>query len=179
VTRAFVAVVPPESVLDAIERATGELDLSGARRTTRAQWHLTLQFLGDVADLDGVATALASLSVPSGSVRLGRAGAFPKARRAQVLWVGPVAGGELLATLAGGVATLLAPLGFAAEDRRFHPHLTLARTKAATDLRATVARLDACDFGPAWTVSDVVLYESRLLRTGAEYLARAVVRLPT
>ena len=157
--------------------------MPGLRRTTRAQWHLTMQFLGDVVDLDAVADALAALSSPSGvggAVRLGGGGAFPKVRRAQVLWVGAAEGGEFLSTLAGAVAARLAPLGFDREDRRFHPHLTLGRTRTSpTDLRSTVAQLDGCDFGPAWTVEEVVLYESRLLRTGAEYVPRAVIRLRT
>jgi len=179
VTRAFVAVVPPGPVLDALERATAGIDASVIRRTTRAQWHLTLQFLGDVTDLDAVARALATLAVPAGSVRLGGAGAFPNVRRGQVLWVGSADGEEFLTTLAGEVAARLAPLGFDPEDRRFHPHLTLGRTRTATDVRAIVERLEARDFGPAWTVRDIVLYESRLLRSGAEYVPRAVVTLPT
>ena len=61
-TRAFVAVVPPPPVLDAIEAATAGLELPGLRRTTRAQWHLTMQFLGDVVALAVVAHALAALS---------------------------------------------------------------------------------------------------------------------
>ena len=178
-TGAFVAVVPPEVVLDALERATAAVDATRVRRTTRAQWHLTLQFLGDVADLDAVAGVLAPLSVSAGSVRLGGAGAFPKVRRAQVLWVGAAEGDEYLATLAGEVAARLAPLGFDAENRRYHAHLTLGRTRTATDLRAVVEQLEACELGPAWTVREVVVYESRLLRSGAEYVPRAVVTLPT
>ena len=68
-TRAFVAVVPPASVLDAVARATAGIDVASVRRTTRAQWHVTLQFLGDVGDVDAVASALGRpLARPVGMV---------------------------------------------------------------------------------------------------------------
>ena len=53
-TRAFVAVRLPGAVLDAVHQRVSALDLAG-RRTTRDQWHLTLQFLGDDVDIDAVA----------------------------------------------------------------------------------------------------------------------------
>ncbi len=53
------------------------LALPDVRTTTRPQWHVTLQFLGD-ADVDAVGDALGDLRVASGVVRLGGAGAFPR-----------------------------------------------------------------------------------------------------
>jgi 2'-5' RNA ligase len=179
VTRAFVAVSPPRAVLDAVEVAATEVDLPGGRRTSREQWHITLQFLGNVDDLDAVAAALDGLAARATRGRLGGAGAFPTARRAKVLWLGLAEGGEALAGLARAVAELLQPLGFVPEDRPYHPHLTLGRTKVACDLRAVVARLDACELGPAFSIDEVVVYESRLRRAGAEYVPRAVIRLPS
>ena len=134
-TRAFVAVVPPEPVLDGVERATGR-----RRRDTRpaddtpAQWHLTLQFLGNRADIDAVAGRTRPCRCRPARFGSAAAGAFPKVRRAQVLWVGAAEGDEYLATLAGEVAARLAPLGFDPKDRRYHAHLTLGRTRTATDL---------------------------------------------
>ena len=62
-TRAFVAVRLPDAVLDAVAHRLAELSVPG-RRTTRDQWHLTLQFLGDDADVDAVVAALDGLDVP-------------------------------------------------------------------------------------------------------------------
>jgi 2'-5' RNA ligase len=180
VTRAFVAVVPPDAVLDAIAAATTSLDFDfgGARRTTREQWHVTLQFLGNAADVDGVAAVLEPLAVRAGEVRIGGAGAFPTARRGRVLWLGVAEGAELFHDLAAHVGHLLAPLGFTPEARAFHPHLTLARVRrAAIDLRSTVATLDSLQYGDPWTVSEVVLVESRLHSAGARYVPRASIRL--
>jgi RNA 2',3'-cyclic 3'-phosphodiesterase len=172
VTRAFVAVVPPAEVLDAID-ALDRPAVPGARWSTRAQWHVTLQFLGNRADVEAVTVALGALSVRSGPVRLGGAGAFPSERRGRVLWVGARAGGALLAQLAAAVGALLRPLGHEPEAREYHPHVTLARCKAPTDLREVVAGLGDGPVGPAWDARDVVLFESRTRREGAEYVERA------
>jgi 2'-5' RNA ligase len=177
-TRAFVAIRPPDGVLDAIAAASAAVDVADARRTTRDQWHLTLQFLGDVADVDAVADALGTIRTAVGRVALGGAGAFAGARRANVLWIGIAEGADYVTALAGEVNRVLASLGFAPDDRPFHPHLTLARARRRTfDARAAVAALDGRSFGDHWVVDTVTLFESRLGRDGARYEPRAVVTL--
>ncbi len=172
-SRAFVAVVPPVDVLDAVADALGEPDVPGARFTGRAQRHLTLQFLGNRVELDPVADALGAIAVRAGPVRLGGFGAFPSERRGRVLWLGVDEGTALLAQLAAAVGALLGPLGYPAEDRDYHPHLTLARWKAPTDLRETVAALTTGPVGPEWRADHVVLFESHTRPTGAEYVEQA------
>ena len=169
--RAFVAVVPPDEVLDAVDAATAPLHehVPGARWTTRDQWHVTLQFLGNRVDLDSVSAALASLPVARGIAQVGSAGAFPSARRGRVLWLGMTTGAELMIQLATAVGSLLQPLGFEPEARPYHAHLTLARLKTPADVREPVGALGDALFGPRWPVEEVVVYESRLRRSGAEY----------
>jgi RNA 2',3'-cyclic 3'-phosphodiesterase len=172
--RAFVAVVPPDDVLDAVDAATAGIDVpSTARRTTRPQWHLTLQFLGNRVDFGAVGGALAALAVQRGTVCLGGAGAFPSERRGRVLWLGVCEGDALLAQLAASVGALLAPIGYPPEQRPYHSHLTLARLKAPGDLRPVVGALGPAPVGRPWTVEEVVLFESKVRRTGAEYTPRA------
>jgi RNA 2',3'-cyclic 3'-phosphodiesterase len=175
--RAFVAVRPPETVLDAVARVVEDLDVPNVRSTTRDQWHVTIQFLGNQADVDAVAHALSRLALRAGRVRLGGGGAFPSARRARVLWLGLSEGDEWFVQCAAAVGALLAPLGHEPEKRPFHAHLTLARAKAAMDLRRTVEQLGNSPVGDAWTAGEVVLYESRLQRSGARYEPRSTVRL--
>jgi 2'-5' RNA ligase len=178
-SRAFVAVMPPDDVLDAVGNVLRRLEVPGARITRRDQWHLTLQFLGNRAELDPVTAALGELALRPGSVRLGDFGGFPKERRARVLWLGVVEGGPFLTQLVAAVGALLAPLGYAPEEREYHPHLTLARWKAPADLREAVAALETGPVGPAWTVDEVVLFESFTRSTGAEHVERARFRLGT
>jgi len=176
-TRAFVAVRPPEGVVDGIGRFVPSIDIASGRLTTREQWHVTLQFLGNRADVDAVAAALQHLSVPGASAQLGGLGAFPNAKRATVLWVGISTGSETFAALARDVGELLSPLGHEPDARRFHAHLTLARFKTPCDVREVVAS-GASEIGPLWPVDEVTVYESRTRPTGAEYIARAQLPLP-
>jgi 2'-5' RNA ligase len=179
VGRAFVAVVPSGEALDAVDALIAPLHdrIPGARWTTRDQWHVTLQFLGNRVDLDAVAGALGALAVTRGVARIGQGGAFPTERRGRVLWVGLIEGAELVTQLAAAVGALLQPLGHEPEQRPHHAHLTLARLKTPTDLREPVVALGTDAVGPGWPVEEVVLYESRLRRTGAEYTAFARVPL--
>jgi 2'-5' RNA ligase len=176
-TRAFVAVRPPDAVLDEVARVIADLEVTGARLTTRDQWHVTLQFLGNRADVDAVGEALDALAVRAGPAQLGGFGAFPNERRARVLWLGLADGAALFGHLAAAVSARLAPLGHEPEARPFHPHLTLARLKTPSDVRPAVASLPGGAIGDAWTVGEVLVYESRLRRSGAEYVPRAAITL--
>jgi RNA 2',3'-cyclic 3'-phosphodiesterase len=177
VTRAFVAVRPPASVLDEVACVVDGLEVANVRWTARDQWHVTIQFLGNRVDVDAVADALALLALHAGRVQLGGGGAFPSERRGRVLWLGLREGGNWFAQCAGAVGALLAPLGYEPEKRAFHAHLTLARAKTPIDLRDAVQQLGSGGVGEPWTAGEVVLYESRLKRSGAEYEPRSVVRL--
>jgi RNA 2',3'-cyclic 3'-phosphodiesterase len=173
--RAFVAVRPPGGVLAAVASAvaSAEGSVTGARWTRNEQWHLTLQFLGNQADLDAVAGGLGALALRPGQLQVGGWGAFPSERRARVLWLGVVEGAEYLAQLAAAVGALLAPLGHEPEDRGYHAHLTLARLARPADLRAAVAALPADPVGAPFTAEEVLLYESTTRREGAEYRVHA------
>src|SRR5690606_4279651 len=70
--RLFVGVVPPEGVLDAIERLARP-DRPGVRWTRRQQWHVTLRFLGEVDDPDPVAAALDAAPLAPCDARVGPA----------------------------------------------------------------------------------------------------------
>ena len=168
---------PPDAVLDAVADALAGLALEGARLTTRDQWHITLQFLGNRADVDAVAGALAGLTTIRDVAQLGGWGAFPKARRAGVVWLGLCHGDELFAALAAEVAARLVPLGFEPEDRPFHAHLTVARLKPPRPVEDALAALDPGAIGEPWPVDEVVVYESTLRRAGAEYTPCATISL--
>ncbi len=170
-TRAFVAARPPADVLDAVAELVESMDIGTGRVMTPAQWHVTLQFLGNHADVDGVEVGLQGLTVMAASAQLGGIGAFPNARRARVLWLGLAMGSELFHALAREVGQRLAPLGYEQPERPYHAHLTLARFKTPRDVLETVAA-GPRKVGPAWIVEHVTVYESRLLRTGAEYMPR-------
>jgi 2'-5' RNA ligase len=180
--RAFVALVPPDEALDALERVLAPVRsvapprLSWARR---AQWHLTLQFLGKVRDVDALVRALESgLSGRRPPLLgLGGAGAFPSPARASVLWVGLDQGGDDAGALAAAVAGVNAALGYVAEVRPFTPHVTVARARRPLPVGALLASIGDGPIGRAWDARDVVLMESETRPSGAVYREVASVRL--
>jgi len=175
-TRAFVAVSLPDAVLDALAERAARLTFPG-RPTTRDQWHVTLQFLGNRADVDAVMGALTGLEAEGGTARLGGAGAFPRPARATVLWLGFVEGGPVMQRLADAVMQRTESLGYEREDRPYQPHLTLARCRTPTDLRPVVTALGDAPVGPAWTIDRVAIYESKTHRDGAQYIPRGTIAL--
>jgi 2'-5' RNA ligase len=177
VTRAFVAVLLPDAVLDAVERRVSGLDVPG-RRTTREQWHLTLQFLGDEVDVDPVVAALEGIDIARGPARLGGAGAFPEALRANVLWLGLTEVSGVIARLADAVAERTAVLGYERSARSFRPHLTLARFRARADVGDLIDAVGDEPVGPEWQVDAVTVCESVLHPEGARYIERATIGLP-
>ena len=165
--RLFVAVWPPDRVLDAIA-ALDRPSVTGLRWTTRDQWHVTLRFLGQVDDASAVVEALAAV-VRHGPVdaALGPAtGRFDH----RILHV-PVSG---LSGVAGEVIAATAALGRPPEDRPFAGHITLART--ARGSRVDLRPLAGVAVAGTWTVTDVCLVESHLSSAGARY--EVVGRVP-
>src|SRR4051812_7935653 len=152
-----------------------------ARRPPREQWHLTVQFLGDHADLDVVAEAFerAPLDAGAGHLRLSGAGALRGRRRGRILVLSLYEGAEWMHEVCAQVEHRLAPLGYARDDRdqEFMPHLTLARFREPTDLRAIGAAVGPEPFDPPWTVDRIVLFESTLSSERAVH--RECARIPT
>lgn len=170
--RAFLAVVPPPAPRAWVESAAhaAELIAPDLRWSHPEQRHLTVKFFGAVPDSGSLAEFVADSVLPRApfTLTLGGGGAFPNARRASVLWLGVRDGGDALAALA-------AP--FADDDRPFRAHLTLARTSRGRDLRPIVAALNALAPSPAWTVEDVVLFDSDTRADGAVHTEIARFRL--
>lgn len=166
--RLFVAVWPPAEVLDLVA-ALPRPGVVGLRWTSRDQWHVTLRFLGRVADPGPVAEALAraAASVPGPLTAVLGPGTDRFGQR--VLHV-PVGGLEPLAT---AVIAATAEFGEPPEDRPFHGHLTLARARGRVDLRP----LCGVPISATWQVDSVSLVRSDLHPRGARYADLATAPL--
>jgi RNA 2',3'-cyclic 3'-phosphodiesterase len=154
--RLFVAVRPPEPALDRVA-ALRRPAQAGVRWTTRAQWHVTLRFLGEVTDPAPVAAALDGASLPGAEGRLGPA----VGRLGREVVMVPVHG---LDALAAAVVSATAAAGLPPDRRAFRGHLTLARVRHGP-VRALVG--EAIDLG--FPVEDVRLVRSHLGPDGARY----------
>jgi RNA 2',3'-cyclic 3'-phosphodiesterase len=168
-----VAVKPPDGVVEAVAAAVAPARSVrvGLRWDQPDKYHLTLQFLGPVRRLgpvvDGLAAAMAGQE--AFPFRLGGAGAFPKAGRAHVVWIGAAVGGGEMVGLAGAVAGSLRPAGYEPDRKEFHPHLTVARLKVPDNVAEVLAAIGPGPVGAEFTVGEVLLYQSRLSPQGAMY----------
>jgi RNA 2',3'-cyclic 3'-phosphodiesterase len=168
--RAFLAVVPPGEVLDAIDRLLERPKSSRFAWTRRDQWHVTMQFYGRVDDVDGLRAAIRSATDAARPARIAirGGGTFPKPKRAQVFWLG-VDNGDALIDLHAEVAAATRAFVNLRDRAAFEPHLTIARLKRTVDLTEDVDALRNVPIGPAWELRDLVLFESETRRSGAVY----------
>jgi RNA 2',3'-cyclic 3'-phosphodiesterase len=180
--RSFIAIDLPEDVHAALEREQQTFRrLAPEARWTRPEGiHLTLKFLGEVAEerVKAVSDALADLGAfEKFPVEVRGFGFFPNARRPRVFWAG-IESPPALGELAGRVEAAMEELGFAREQRDFHPHLTLARFKEPRpqpELAACVEVQSGMGLG-RFEAAEFFLYESKLSPHGAVY--RKVARFP-
>jgi RNA 2',3'-cyclic 3'-phosphodiesterase len=172
-----IAIIPEirDNITDCISRLKPKLpDASWVRPEGL---HITLKFLGNVADerSKAIREALRGVQAPSLTLSVRNIGFFPNPRSPRVLWTGIEAGPEL-ATLAQQVDGALAELGFDREKRVFNPHVTLARFK---NLRGKVA-VSSVEEKPSFgtmTAKDFHLYESKLSPQGSRYIKLASFEL--
>jgi RNA 2',3'-cyclic 3'-phosphodiesterase len=130
------------------------------------RWHLTLLFLGRVAD-DRVpplvaAAAPAVAAAPPMTLRLAAGGRFGSVRRPQVAWAGLDGDVRPLVDLAGRLAAAARGLGLPVEDRPFRAHLTLGRWRPGRPGDGDLPERLAGHRGPCWPVTEVELLESHL-----------------
>ncbi|HZQ28596.1 MAG TPA: RNA 2',3'-cyclic phosphodiesterase [Acidimicrobiales bacterium] len=155
--RLFVAVWPPEPVMATLADLPRP-DVPGLRWTSPEQWHVTLRFLGQVADVEEVLSSFAGLAVPRGEARLGPS----TGRFGQSILHVPVAG---LGELAAAVSSLPSPEA----DRPFRGHVTLARSRGRGGGGVDLRPLVGVPVAASWPVEEVTLVASHLGRGPARY----------
>ncbi len=189
--RSFVALDVAGPARDAVESLLARLRATGAdvAWTRPDALHVTLKFLGSVAPDRlaqlGTRLAAAAAAQPRFTVRLAGIGGFPSLARARILWVGVEA--PELVRLAEAVERACLGEGFAADDRPFHPHLTLGRmradrrhaaraggeSKAAGRALIDLLRLERERVFGASLVDELILFRSDLGAGGARHSALA------
>ncbi|HET9421310.1 MAG TPA: RNA 2',3'-cyclic phosphodiesterase [Nocardioides sp.] len=167
--RMFVAVVPPDAViedLDAFLRPRREAE--AFRWTLAEQFHVTLAFLPSVPDrkLDDLVERLGRGAArrTSFETRVAGGGAFPNAARSKLLYAGldlTESTRTELDRAATGARAAATRAGLEADGQRFRPHVTLARINRPTDTTNWVRLLDAYA-GPTFTVDRIALVASYL-----------------
>jgi len=176
--RLFTAIELSESARAAVaaeqRRIVEPLGGGRLRLVKPEQMHVTLVFIGEVAEERGAAiAALIEPEIPLAPFRisLGGIGAFPPRGAPRVLYVDVIEGAAGTAALHAIVAERLGHR----DDRPFRPHLTLGRWRESRSSdrpklapRPPIAAVD---------VHSVTLFQSRLSPAGPAYTRLAAARL--
>jgi 2'-5' RNA ligase len=184
--RAFIAVEIDPAVRRAID---GVIDaLRGPQADVK--WvefqnrHITLQFLGDVAEEEtariGEAIAAAAAGVTTFELHVRGAGAFPSLGRPRTLWLGCEKGEAQLSDLQRRIAVALAKIGYKPEARRFQAHLTIGRVRGGGPALGELGQLarQYAEFDAGHTeVRQVTLFSSQLGPQGPKYTPLSVAEL--
>jgi 2'-5' RNA ligase len=172
VNRLFLAVPLPSDLRDRLEWSLLPALPTALRERVipPRNWHLTLRFLGD-------SNPTAQSRIEDAMTRLQQArrfgenlgpwGAFPRASRATILWLGITDTTRRLAELAGEAESAARSAGFAPEERPFQPHLSIARLRQPLDLRDTIGNLPPLD--DPFPIDRIVLFRSLLGSGPARY----------
>jgi 2'-5' RNA ligase len=152
--RLFFALWPPDAVRDALFEWARVCHLqTQGRLIDRSNLHATLAFLGMI-DRERYEMVLALAARVHGSrfeLVLDRIGYWPHNR---IVYAGTRRMPAALSELATELARELAQAGFATEERRYVPHVTLVRDGACAPSRIPASSL-------RWQVEALVLVESR------------------
>ncbi len=190
--RLFVAIEVPPAVAADLAAQVQRLRVSQAnapghstRLTRRENWHITVVFLGDVAQAkiaraEAVVRDAAAKASPI-TLRLGGGGTFG-GRRDPILWTGVGGDVDRLRHLARTLQRALRRARLPRDERPPRPHLTISRPGvrvSADDVAADVATLDSYR-GPEWTATGLALMRSDTVQspTGPMPVYTALVTAP-
>jgi 2'-5' RNA ligase len=161
--RVFFALWPTASVRDALAQQARRHGVAPARAMRPETLHLTLAFVGDVAEsrLADLQASVADLSLPACDFQLDRLAYW---RHKQLLWAGSRQAVPALSQVARQLAQRLLDAGFPVDqpERTFTPHVTLVRKLAEQPADLNLPPL-------AWSSREYVLVRSRLASAGADY----------
>lgn len=190
--RSFLAVELNDPLRRQLTRVQQELKTHlGQQRSAdlRISWaqpasiHLTIKFLGDIAEslvepLREAIHDVVGTQVPI-AIPMDRLGAFPNLQQPRVLWVGPQASWEQspdarrLTDVCRAIEASCESLGIVSDGKPFRPHLTVARVREgernAGKFLATCKLLQAPLSLGILAVQSVVLMKSELRPNGSLY----------
>jgi 2'-5' RNA ligase len=167
--RLFLGLPIPPELTQTLARLTQAIELPKGRRTAPENLHLTLVFLGEVAEptLTAIEQELCELHFAPISLKLTSLNTFP---RAGVLFAEIELTRPLL-HLQAKVAASMARCGLASEDPEdhpYHPHITLARFHGTIRLSQSQRALPP-SLQRSFPADTVNLYRSNLTPAGAHY----------
>ena len=182
--RTFICIAIPESITERIDHLQKTLKAIDAQVswTKPSNIHLTLKFLGAVeaTRIQRVAKAVerAAAGINRFEIEVSGAGCFPSPRSPRVLWIGFSEVPDALRQLYANLEDELDREGFAREQRKFSPHLTIGRLRGPKNAAGLADALIASGFAAeTFKANEVIVMRSDLKPAGSVYTAQAVIKL--
>lgn len=175
--RLFVALQLPAEIRQEISTLHG--GIPDARWIPDGNAHITLAFLGEIsnADVMDVGLTLSRIKHSEFDLHLSSVGVFGNSRRPRILWTG-VSPSESLTLLQQKISKTLSGAGLKLEDRKFKPHVTLARVHMSPYEKVRQFLTDNALFRTrSIAVENFTLFSSHLAHTGAIYTEEMVLDL--
>lgn len=167
--RFFIALEIPTENLPQFQSIQGRLHtlIPQARITDVDKIHLTLAFLGEQVDnlKDQLIQVIkdAVLEMPIFEVTPAYIDGFPNVHHPQVLWVGVKGDIDKILLIREGIKDGLESLKLPVDERRFTPHITIAKLNnnfdISRELEVSLEKIMAISFDPI-RISSIKLFES-------------------
>lgn len=128
--RLFIAVNFNDNVKDSLCNAMTGLKKQGVtgRFSARGNLHLTLVFIGETGRAEDIKAVMDSIAVSPFALSICGLGTFRR-EGGDILWAG-IKSENTLYEIQSGLTNSLIQKGFMIENRKYNPHLTLARRVA-------------------------------------------------
>ncbi len=170
--RLFVGLEIPDLLRKKLALLKG--GIPGARWLEPENYHITITFIGDVEETlaDQIALSLSSASAGTGTFPLTvkGMGVFEEGHHPRTLWAG-VEPAEALSALKAKVDKALRQAGVEVENRRYIPHVTLARFRRAEKDKVGQFIMDNNLFHePPFEIGEFVLFQSHVSGEGSHYV---------
>lgn len=168
-SRLFIAVKLPPEVKRHLARGSDMLkqQCDFSRWVYEEDYHITLQFLGDVnpEKKDKILSALprCAQGTEPFSLKLSGLGTFGREHQPRILWAGVSGDLDALYRLQKQVVRTMEPLGFPAEKRAYRPHVTIARKCRQPNFTLTPG-MSSIFQNIEWRVRQIACYETKLGR---------------
>jgi len=175
--RTFIAIDIPMELREKIYSAfdNERQRIKGVKWVEKENLHITLKFLGEIEEekvkeigkiLDEVSNKFKSFEVS-----LGELGGFPQLKNPRVLWIG-VSPSEKIEEIFNFIEERVERIGIEKEERKFHPHITVARIKERKGIS-----FENKKFNDKFKANRIVLFKSDLRPEGPIYTQIKEVKL--
>jgi 2'-5' RNA ligase len=174
--RTFIAVDTPENIKRKMTEVQSELKRSEAdvKWETSNKFHITIKFLGErketmVDDIIGKIQDVSSKFSPF-ALQYEKVGCFPNMKNPRVIWIGCRDMTQNLSKIKIMLDEELKQFGFEAEDRAFHPHITLGRVKSQSGIKNLIPIIENLTFkSEVIECRQILIMKSVLKPSGSEY----------